>query len=91
MSRRHLCLMTLIHKGYFSIEMLNRKLKTFKFKGHDQINKPQVVNLRNESKTIGGNAHENWLLLRMLLLLVGSAFLVPAYPGCPGKKAVKRM
>jgi len=21
----------------------------------------------------------------------GSAFLVPAYPGCPGKKAVKRM
>jgi len=21
----------------------------------------------------------------------GSAFLVPAYPGCPGKKAIKRM
>jgi hypothetical protein len=51
--------------------MLNQKLKSFKFRGHDQINKPQLVQLGQDSKKIGGNAHENWSLLRTLPLLVG--------------------
>jgi len=35
----------------------------------------------------------DWLFLFRidLCMVYGSAFLVPAYPGCPGKKAVKRM
>ena len=67
-----LCIRYLISKGYFSLTFINHQIRTFRFSGHDQISKPQVINIGNDSKTIGGNAHENWCLLRMLPLLVGA-------------------
>ena len=67
----HLCLNSLVSKGYFTLDYLNRQLKYFKFHGHDQTNRPHPIFLGRDSKTVGGNAHENWSLLRMLPLLVG--------------------
>lgn len=68
----YLCLTRLISRGYFSLDFLNKQLKSFKFYGQDQTNRPQVISLGKDAKTVGGNAHENWSLLRVLPLLVGS-------------------
>ena len=68
----HLCLNSLVSKGYFTLDYLNGQLKCFKFCGHDRTNRPHPINLGRDSKTVGGNAHENWSLLRMLPLLVGA-------------------
>jgi len=68
----HLCLNSLTSKGYFTLDYLNRQLKSFKFLGSDRTNRPHLIGLGKDSKAIGGNAHENWCLLRMLPLLVGA-------------------
>lgn len=67
-----LCLQILIKK-YFSLEELNAIIKKFPYKGKDKTNCPtRIVPTFASRKTIGGNAHENWSLLRLLPLMVGS-------------------
>ena len=68
-----LCLTVLISKKYFTLANLNEAITTFPFKWTDKTNRPHLVPLTYATKrTIGGNAHENWSLLRFLLLLIGA-------------------
>ena len=70
------CLSALISKKYFTIDDLNKAILAFPYKWSDKTNKPHIVpqNLAAR-KTVGGNAHENWSLLRLLPFLIGH--LVP--------------
>lgn len=68
-----LCFDILIKKKYFSFEELNRIIKQFPYKWKDRTNCPQGIPPTFASrKTIGGNAHENWCLLRLLPLMIGT-------------------
>lgn len=68
-----LCLTVLISKNYFTLANLNEAITTFPFKWTDKTNRPHLVPLTYPTKrTIGGNAHENWSLLRFLPLLIGA-------------------
>ncbi len=65
-----LCLDVLIKKKYFSHQ--KKVIKQFPYKWKDETNCPQGIPATFASrKTIGGNAHENWCLLRLLPLMVG--------------------
>ena len=65
-----LCLKALISKGYFLLETLNAAIKQFLYTFSDRTNQPQLITKNFSSKrTIGGNHHENWTLLRLLPLL----------------------
>lgn len=67
-----LCLCVFIKKKYFSLEELNAIIKNFPYKGKDKTNCPtRIVPTFASKKTIGGNAHENWCVLRLLPLMVG--------------------
>ncbi|XP_030596339.1 uncharacterized protein LOC115787699 [Archocentrus centrarchus] len=70
------CLSALISKKFFTIDNLNKAILAFPYKWSDKTNKPHIVpqNL-SARKTVGGNAHENWSLLRFLPFLIGH--LVP--------------
>jgi len=71
-----LCFSVLISKNYFSLECLNTRILKFPFKWGDKKNRSQVIpNSYSCKKTIGGNAHENWNLIRFLPFLVGD--LIP--------------
>ena len=50
-----------------SFEHINKVIKLFKFKGSDANDKPGVV---SDGNTVGGHAVQNWVLLRLLPLLV---------------------
>lgn len=68
-----LCLDILIKRKYFSYEELNRIIKQFPYKWKDSTNSPQGVPPNFASnRTIGGNATENWCLLRLLPLMIGA-------------------
>lgn len=70
------CLNILISKKFLSLETLNTYILKFPFKGSDKKNRPHVIPLTYSiKKTIGGNAHENWCLIRFLPFLIGD--LVP--------------
>lgn len=44
----------------------------FPYKGSDRANSPQAIPHNYiQRRTIGGNAHENWALIRFLPLIVG--------------------
>ena len=68
-----LCLSVFVSKGYFTLTWLNTVIKSFPFKFKDAVNKPQRVpeNFAT-SGTVGGNATENWTLLRLLPVLIGT-------------------
>lgn len=67
-----LCLTVLISKKYFTLVTLNKAIEDFPYKWTDRTNRPHPVPLTYASrKTIGGNAHENWSLLRFFPLLLG--------------------
>ena len=67
------CLTVLISKKYFTLAELNTAILKFPYKWADRTNKPHVVSQTfSRRKTVGGNAHENWSLLRFLPFLVGS-------------------
>lgn len=69
-----LCLKDLIDKRYFTLNSLNRAIRRFKYSMSDQTDRPQVIGKGfATNQTIGGNAHENWCLLRLLPLLIGHA------------------
>lgn len=62
-----------LKKKYFTFTVLNNLITCFPYKGLDKSNSPQAIppNFAGR-KTIGGNAHENWALIRLLPLIVGS-------------------
>ncbi|KAL2093349.1 hypothetical protein ACEWY4_010661 [Coilia grayii] len=67
-----LCLNSLIKKKFFTLEELNHSIRQFPYKWSDKTNCPQAVPLDLASRrSIGGNAHENWCLLRLLPFMVG--------------------
>lgn len=70
------CLNLLISKKYFSLDNLNESIQKFSYKWTDKSNHPHTIpKTFMLKKSIGGNAHENWSLLRLLPFLVGQ--LVP--------------
>lgn len=67
-----LCLRNFISKGFFTLDRLNHRIVSFPYKYSDKVNKPKVIPKTALSKgVIGGNAHENWALLRLLPLMIG--------------------
>jgi len=71
-----LCLDLLIKKKYFTLLQLNDLIHQFPYKWTDKSDSPQPIPLNFATrKSIGGNAHENWSLLRLLPLMIG--FKVP--------------
>lgn len=71
-----LCLNVLIKKKYFTLIQLNDLIRLFTYKWTDKTDSPQPVPFNFASRrSIGGNAHENWSLLRLLPLIIG--FKVP--------------
>lgn len=67
-----LCISDLISKKYFTLETLNRTIKTFPYAFNDKTDQPQPIAHRFSTKgTKGGNGHENWALIRLLPLLIG--------------------
>lgn len=71
-----LCLDLLIKKKYFTLFQLNGLISQFPYKWTDKSDSPKPIPLNFATrKSIGGNAHENWSLLRLLPLMIG--FKVP--------------
>lgn len=67
-----LCLNVFIKKRYFTLIKLNELITQFPYKGTDKIDHPQPIPLHFAScKSIGGNAAENWTLLRLLPFIIG--------------------
>ncbi|XP_036973983.1 uncharacterized protein LOC119030471 [Acanthopagrus latus] len=67
-----LCLGVLIRKKYISLQELNHSICCFPYKWSDKKNCPQTIAPNFTSrKSVGGNAHENWCLLRMIPLMIG--------------------
>lgn len=74
------CLTLIILKKYITFNYINNSIQHFPYKWTDKTNKPHILS-QNLSirETIGGNAQENWSLLRLLPFLFG-----PKIPGhCP--------
>ncbi|XP_049333152.1 uncharacterized protein LOC125804583 isoform X1 [Astyanax mexicanus] len=69
-----LCLSVFVKKKYFTLCALNEIISSFNFKWADKANRPHPVALNfGTKKTVGGNAHENWSLIRFLPLLIGQS------------------
>ena len=68
-----LCLKVFIHKKYFTLTELNKSITQFPYKFTDNTDHPQPIpaNLASR-KSIGGNASENWTLLRLLSFIIGA-------------------
>lgn len=64
------CFGLLISKKFFTLDGLNELIRTFPYKWGDKSNRPHLVphTFLSLKKTIGGNAHENWCLLRLIPL-----------------------
>ncbi len=70
------CLKEFVSKKYLSLDTLNTLILNFPYKWGDKTNKPHSIPYTYASKkSIGGNAHENWNLLRLLPLIIGD--LIP--------------
>ncbi len=70
------CFSVLISKNYFNLECLNTRILKFPYKWSDKKNQSHIIPRNYSSrKRIGGNAHENWNLIRLLPFLIGD--LVP--------------
>ncbi len=68
----YLCIQDLIKNKYISLETLNQAIQEFPYSFSDKTDKPQPVPKTFASKkTIGGNGHENWCLIRLLPLMIG--------------------
>lgn len=66
-----LCLAVFINKKYLTLSETNDAIKSFPFKWSDKINCPKSVALTFATwKSVGGNAHENWALIRFLQFLI---------------------
>ncbi|KAK7898452.1 hypothetical protein WMY93_019305 [Mugilogobius chulae] len=66
------CFKILIGKKYLTFDSLNQLIQSFPYKWSDQTNRPQKLpHTLLSKKTVGGNSHENWCLLRLLPLIIG--------------------
>lgn len=67
-----LCISEIISKKYLSLDELNKLILNFPYQWGDRTSKPHIIPRTYASKrTIGGNAHENWGLLRLLPFIIG--------------------
>lgn len=70
-----LCLKDLMAKKYITLDVLNEAIRSFPYTfadQPDQTDQPQLISKAFSTKgTIGGIGHENWCLIRLLLLLIG--------------------
>uniref|UniRef100_L7LW54 Putative zxd family zinc finger c n=1 Tax=Rhipicephalus pulchellus TaxID=72859 RepID=L7LW54_RHIPC len=57
-------------KAWFSYEYLNNRISTMQYSAHDLCNKPAKV--PSKGNKLGGHAMQNWTLLRLLPIYVGS-------------------
>jgi len=67
-----LCLDVLISREQYGLHLadVNQKIATFHYRFQDRVNKSQKIPLNfAASGTIGGNATENWTLIRLLLTM----------------------
>ncbi|XP_063226787.1 uncharacterized protein LOC134533272 isoform X1 [Bacillus rossius redtenbacheri] len=62
-------------KGWISFEILNRKIKKFKYKNHEVNNRP--CQIAHKGKRLGGQAAQTWTLIRMLPFIIGNR--IPDY------------
>lgn len=70
------CIGVLISKKLFTLDHLNSLIHSFPYKEGDKTNRPHLLpKTFQKSHTVGGNAHENWCLLRLFPFIVGE--LVP--------------
>jgi hypothetical protein len=68
-----LCLSYFIFKKYFDLKWLNNVIASYPYKFTDAVNRPQRIPEKFAAVgTVGGNATENWTLLRLLPFFVGS-------------------
>ncbi len=71
-----LCISEIISKKYQSLDTRNKLILNFPYKWGDRTNKPHIIPRTYASRrTIGGNTHENWGLLRLLPFIIGD--LIP--------------
>jgi len=67
-----MCLEVFLQKQYFDLHWLNTAIKIFPYKFKDAVNRPQSIPETFAAHgTVGGNASENWTLLRLLPVIVG--------------------
>ncbi len=67
-----LCFRVFISKKYFTFSELNSAITQFPYKWTDKTDCPQPLPTTFSSKKkIGGNAHENWALIRLLPFIIG--------------------
>ncbi len=68
-----LCINLFIQKKYFTLAELNKLITQFPYKWTDKTNCPQPISANLVlRKSIGGNAHENWTLLRLFSFIIGA-------------------
>lgn len=60
-----LCLKHFITEGLISLDEINQRISSFKYQYTDSVNRPQPIP-SSFKESIGGNATENWALLRLL-------------------------
>lgn len=66
----HMFLMFFIKtKKWFTIELLNKRIIDFKYKGKDVLDKPVKIKVSPTEK-LNGHAVQNWNLLRLLPLMI---------------------
>lgn len=66
------CLNAFIKNKYFTLSEVNDLIKQFPFEFTDNLDRPQSIPVNfGRRGTIGGNAHENWALIRSLPLIIG--------------------
>lgn len=71
------CINVLLSKKLFTLEHLNNLIHHFPYKVGDKTNRPHLLpKTLQKKRTVGGNAHENWCLLRLLHFIIGK--LVPS-------------
>lgn len=69
-----LCLQKLIAAKFFTLDLLNNVIQSFPYCFSDKVNRPQKIPKTFFSKkTIGGNGHENWTLIRLIPLMIGKS------------------
>lgn len=71
-----MCLDILINNKEYglSASVINHKIESFHYRFMDRVNKPQCISLNFAAAgTVGGNATENWTLIRLLPLLIGES------------------
>ncbi len=67
-----LCINYLVLRKLISLESLNQAIKQFPYTFSDKVDQTQIIPATFASRgTIGGNAHENWALIRLLPLIIG--------------------